>query len=637
MSSHSPLLSSIMERIIATPQTISQDSTEIPFTNGCDDTIVSPAHFRSGNLLREVVVKFWFWEVAACVFSLLSLASIVGVLSYEDGKPLDGWQWSIPPTATVSFIGTLGKASLVLVLSQVLSQTKWLHFRETKSTSLQHIRIFDGASRGPLGAMLIIWKSRKLLALASIGACLMVLTILIDPFIQLVFTFPSKLAEDNSQLAMFNRTNYWNGSWDTIDNIYVPPPSIDAHINAWLASTNIIATAVCPSGNCTWSESIKTIGVCGSCLDVTTDIKTSCSTSIRLSDYVNSTLLTCNYTLDDVYMAQAYRVATIPKEGESSYVVRTIWNSTTNQRGYDPNIIVDLPTNKTRFELDGHSIVPPPAFNNTVHQNLLFKMDIIQFPGLTSSDLEENSLPEMPAAKCSNCEIYWCEKSFNNVRVENNSPPAYNITTERLWFIEDTVDEAFYGLYPSDFGTLNSIVWNLRYRVDDDLQERLNSLFISFYTGSPPLGNTDSQINLLGQHDVVYGLALSKDMDATIRRLADSLTELVRTGPDATETVGQTWVTKSFIKVHWEWLALPLALVVMTCVLLLIVSIKSYREEVAIWKDDPLALLFHNVNSANILPGSKIGTSDLDNLADEVYARLDKDRPFQFVVSTKTA
>ena len=159
--------------------------------------------------IREIVTKFWLWEVAACVFSLMSLASIVGVLIYEDGKQLDQWAWSIPPTAVVSFIGTMGKSSLVLVISQLLSQLKWLHFNSSNTRSLQHLRIFDGGSRGPLGALSVLYNSKKLLA--SIAACLMILTILVDPFVQLVFTFPSRLVEDGSQQAIFQRVYNWSG------------------------------------------------------------------------------------------------------------------------------------------------------------------------------------------------------------------------------------------------------------------------------------------------------------------------------------------------------------------------------------------------------------------------------------------
>ena len=173
-------------------------------TDTTNESLQPRSHLQN---IRQIVTKFWLWEVAACVFSLITLASIVGILIYEDCKQLDQWAWTIPPTAVVSFIATLAKGSIVLVLSQVLSQLKWLYFREAKS--LQYLRIFDQASRGPLGSLAVIWTSKKMLA--SIAACLMILALLVDPFVQLVFSFPSIQVNDTSQKASFKRIDDWDG------------------------------------------------------------------------------------------------------------------------------------------------------------------------------------------------------------------------------------------------------------------------------------------------------------------------------------------------------------------------------------------------------------------------------------------
>ena len=73
----------------------------------------------------------------------------------------------------------------------------------------------------------------------------------------------------------------------------------------------------------------------------------------------------------------------------------------------------------------------------------------------------------------------------------------------------------------------------------------------------------------------------------------------------------------------------------LTCVLLPIVAIKSHSDKVAVHKDNPLALLFHRVADVDILPGSvnETALADLDNLADEMRVKLDRDTPFTFVRS----
>ena len=489
-------------------QIYSQDYTVVPVTDGygqpgdINETAISMAksdvsgeslqprsRFRRFQDFRDVVIKFWLWEAAACIFGLLCLASIVGILRYEDGKLLDQWELSVPPTALVSFIGTLGKASLVLVLSQILSQLKWLHFRRARS--LRHVRTFDGASRGLLGAMLVLWDSRKLLS--SIAACLMILAIFIDPFVQLVFTFLCRLIGDQSQQAIFDHIHDWNGDlmptrnyWDTL-----PSHKIITSINEGLASTSIIPTAVCPSGNCTWSGSIKTLGICGSCSDVTPDVKISCVISsnettkgqcpevsnddIPICDSLlgtkpgaewNSvtTILTCSYTFNNGDVMQAYKYVSNTSVSNNFPFLsrsRTIWNSTDHkfQEGSGQNYTGKTPSLHTRIELDGQLLVPRPVFHYEsflspvpiVYYNPLSNISIVQLSAINTTETITDTYDpmKMPAARSWNCEIYWCEKSFEAMQITGNAPPAYTISTKRLWFFNDGA--YYYGFFPSDF------------------------------------------------------------------------------------------------------------------------------------------------------------------------------------------
>ena len=227
-STHPSTLTSISSTTMASSDVQEKhDSKTAESTDATNGDLESRPRFRD---IRKIVIKFWLWEIAACTLGLGSLASIVGVLIYENDKLLDQWGWSIPPTAVVSFIGTLGKASIVLVLSQVLSQMKWYHFRKTES--VRNVRIFDSASRGPLGAVLVIWNSKELLA--CITACLMVLTILIDPFVQLVFTFPSRLVENNPGQAILYRAIEFNEASDIGYGGYCSAHKIDNGFQGFL-------------------------------------------------------------------------------------------------------------------------------------------------------------------------------------------------------------------------------------------------------------------------------------------------------------------------------------------------------------------------------------------------------------------
>lgn len=70
----------------------------------------------------------WLLELLASVLSLVCIAIIVIILHYEDGKPLDEWHLIIAPNALIAFFATIAKSTFLLVLVEVITQLKWLHF-----------------------------------------------------------------------------------------------------------------------------------------------------------------------------------------------------------------------------------------------------------------------------------------------------------------------------------------------------------------------------------------------------------------------------------------------------------------------------------------------------------------------------
>ncbi|RFU28333.1 hypothetical protein B7463_g8016, partial [Scytalidium lignicola] len=158
---------------------------------------------------KDAVSTYWIWEASACLVSLLYMAAIIGVLAYEDGKQLDQWGLLIAPNAVVSFLATIAKSSFLLAIEQILSQLKWLNFLR-HSSPLTDLKLFDEVSRGPLGSIkLILSKHRKAL-LGTTAAVVLLLAGLIDPFVQLVFSFPSQPSIDQSVQATFPIANLYD-------------------------------------------------------------------------------------------------------------------------------------------------------------------------------------------------------------------------------------------------------------------------------------------------------------------------------------------------------------------------------------------------------------------------------------------
>ena len=120
-------------------------------------------------------------------------------------------------------------------------------------------------------------------------------------------------------------------------------------------------------------------------------------------------------------------------------------------------------------------------------------------------------------------------------------------------------------------------------------------------------------------------LADSLDVNKTIQNVAESMTESMRTCPNSTAHTGVALVNKTFIQVQWEWLALPMTLLVMTTVLLITVIIQTHRQKAVVWKSSSLAMLFHFPVGWDIPPGSLSDRYNLEDLAKQMKGQLRDD------------
>ena len=73
--------------------------------------------------------------------------------------------------------------------------------------TLNKLQMYDEASRGPYGALKLILRSKDAALLASCASLLTVAALLIDPFSQLVLTFPSRATPSVGQIATISVAN----------------------------------------------------------------------------------------------------------------------------------------------------------------------------------------------------------------------------------------------------------------------------------------------------------------------------------------------------------------------------------------------------------------------------------------------
>lgn len=101
----------------------------------------------------------WTFEIASLCIAVIAAAAIIGVLAAYDGRPLASWKFHITINAVIALLATVATATMAVVLSSGISQLKWIHFK-IRREPLSDMEVFDDASRGTWGALMMLFKLR---------------------------------------------------------------------------------------------------------------------------------------------------------------------------------------------------------------------------------------------------------------------------------------------------------------------------------------------------------------------------------------------------------------------------------------------------------------------------------------------
>ena len=145
-----------------------------------DDTAHVASVPANGHLLHFE----WWWEVYAVGLAVASIVAVVAVLISVQGKPLVDWKMPIQPNSLVAVFSTIAKSALLVPIASCISQLKWNYFESPRT--LNQLQVWEDASRGPWGALVMLWKTRATALLGSLGALITILLLAFEPFTQQV-------------------------------------------------------------------------------------------------------------------------------------------------------------------------------------------------------------------------------------------------------------------------------------------------------------------------------------------------------------------------------------------------------------------------------------------------------------------
>ncbi|KAK4202381.1 hypothetical protein QBC40DRAFT_276655 [Triangularia verruculosa] len=540
--------------------------------------------------------RAWWLEVCSAAATVGCSVAIIAILSAFNRRPITDWTdkgklaeiISLP--TTLSILATAANATTTLILGSAISQYKWVYFK-TKTRSLADLDLIDGSSRGTL------WKCAELLlkrtrTLASLGAIAMILSLAVGPFyqqtVQLVeWDIPTDDGKASFGLArQYIATGRSNNAFGGIDGRVLPAFAVEpgtadvamqGAIYRGLFNLDLPARFNC-TANCTWPDPgadkpYVSLGFRSDCANVT-------DAALRGSGW------------DDTIEGSA-RAINITTPG--NLTLNTIFVHT----AFQPVVIVE---SKSLL-----SSVNPP--DSAAHHDFTFgtgtsvgaSVARIAVFRAEADNLNYNLFSHM-------MHITECDISLAAYRYSGVSASSGNFTIGKAELIRldsGTIDEDM--VFKQPIATFSAVVDSsgttipLKVALPDI--GALVALFISTrFTGTVYLGETpDAGRNHRpsGMGDAFLGGNITDTLiTERFEKMAESMTLQVRS-TDEIIARGISVYAIVHYKVEWAWLALPLAVQLITLVFFFWVLIRNHRNTLQHWKDSALAIISHSLQAVD--------------------------------------
>lgn len=559
----------------------------------------------------ENVIKRWLFEIISWWVSAISMAIIVGFLIYYRNGKLPRWYGGLTLNTVVSVLSKIAGAALILPVSEGLGQLKWSWFRGD-SKKMWDFEIFDNASRGPWGALLLLVRTKGR-ALAALGALVTLFSLALDPFFQQAVDFPERwVLQSNSSIPKVVQYDPRYGI-EYKNGVEIGRQDIDLRALSekffydngtqpmQLANgTRPEIPLSCPTSNCTWPH-YDTLAVCSQCEDVSDQLQHGCfdatvdwianlTGSGGEGTYPNGTM--CGYFLNNTLMT-GYSLDSGKPWANEVLLMRAL----------------PLITNPDRLPLYGDGSI---RFKHI--RNPLFDVVIVSAKDGTIESVRQK---EPPVAL--ECVLSWCVQTLKSTysfgtyeekvirTVVNDTEGPFPWETKRV--VSDKINgtTVFYHENPTIEIAKNDTGSILTYGVSDQTHRYTVTIFDDIFPSWTTVANA-SALPLLRFKFNIQKATMLKSLDFNpwlesagiahhMERLSSALTNAIRSSSDKEMISGDAYDKESYVNVRWEWLALPLGLLILGAVFLIATIRKTAREkdEVGVWKSSAIATLLYGL------------------------------------------
>jgi hypothetical protein len=550
-----------------------------------------PTFKRIRRFFARFVTDWWLLELASLLLSLLLFGGMVAVLASWNGSAVSEWHYDITINTVIAVLSTASKACLLLPVSSIVGQARWMHFRHRRP--LIELEFLDAASRGPFGSFQVLARVRNVLAVLSAVLALFALAfesfaqqseIAIMPSYVPVLSSLSDIPPDDSLLGdmqsfamagMANHINYGQG-------VYYAPPS-----------TKIL----CSRNRCDIPP-FATLSLCSTCSNVTDQIVTNCD---QEGQFCNSTLPSGAH-LNEKYEYVAFFPEALPSDNTpSDHTLLAKISMIATPYGYFNNGTFESITPTTRM---AHSCLislcaKVYAASSWGDNGILFRVPYeyqLASVNRTRTVVKSDSGTFVEVTVSNGTLLTSSNPSApRHNTIWQNSIPPFQADLPSLQFLRAYLTSTFNGT------------------VDRSSSNSTNDYLFSY---SPPTDYFQRKIGsdlwaLLSYNAFAYPGQDYFDaaMDGLTTGIANALrNDMSGTPANAASSIGSP-LTEPIISVRWAWLSLPLILEVLAVLLLGTTIFLTKKQRMPIWKSSTIATLFHGVDQREYLEG--VETEDI--------------------------
>jgi hypothetical protein len=447
--------------------------------------------------------------------------------------------------------------------------------------------------------------------LHSVGAAIILLTLPLDLFFQQIVayptvwvstTYPAPVAratyyEPPASFDTFNHTTYLVGDPTLygIEQAYILRDPIDYNYNPG-----------CPTSNCTW-EPLDTLAVCSSCVDASSIIESGCQIAsgdwlptVQTYQSIAPNVSSCGWFFNPV--------------GGPPRLLTGYW---TNEAGepQDGLATTMLPLS----DVNTHANLVPGGTLNFPHiQNPLIDFLVVASPnGLAGAYDYKNNKPS-----AYECEFHWCVKSVTpsfafgkfteNVTQEvqlntNNVDDPWREVTDDEGVLHEYYLPQFNLTLPDKTSPTGQTLFGMNNLTAHVSEIPFTALIPSWWQAENATAPLSVKWNTaFDTPDMNDGRnnpwGVTPDIPDLVTRFASSVSSVLRTTKSITTNQlnvvnGTAWKQETHVLLKWEWVTLPLSLLLFSLVFLISTVIQSSKEQskIGVWKTSALAVLFNGL------------------------------------------